>query len=113
MAIPQIGLFLQGTLITVWVSRFRMPPVPKLHPGAFSFPFPPLTFVGIMVVFVLVSIILGALAYGAVTSQVSEIQFGRSLTIRESYRLPLQRMGSLVVLILLILLLVLAGAITR
>ena len=116
MAIPQLVIFLQSTLMAILPTLFQLSTVAKPNPGAFkdlssSLTFS-LTFVGITAMFVFLYFILGSLAYGAVTSEVSEIQLGRSLTIRESYRLPLKRTGSLVVLTVLFLLLLLVGAIT-
>jgi len=113
MAIPQLGAFLQGIFSAILFSHFQTSTGAKPHPGAlkdlfFSSP----TFAGITAMFVFLYLILGSLAYAAVTNEVSEIQLGRSLTIRECYRQPLKRTGSLVVLTLLFLLLLLAGAIT-
>jgi len=112
MAIPQLVGFLQATLTAFLVLPLRTSTVAKPNPGAFKDLSSSLTFISIAAMFVPLYLILGSLAYGAVTSEVSEIQLGRSLTIRECYRQPLKRTGSLVVLTVLFLLLLLVGAIT-
>jgi hypothetical protein len=112
MVIPQLFIFLQGTLNVIVFSPLQTSMSAKPNPGALKDLFFSPTLVGFTALFVFLYVILGVLAYGAVTREVSEIQLGRSLTIRESYRLPLERTGGLVVLILLFLLLLLAGAIT-
>jgi hypothetical protein len=112
MAIPQLLAFLQGTLTLILVSPLQTTNAARPNPGIFRSLFYSPTLLGITALFWFLYVILGSLAYGAVTNEVSEIQLGRSLTIRESYRLPLGRTGSLVVLTALFLLLLLVGAIT-
>ena len=112
MAVPQLVMFLQGMLTAILVPLLRTSTGAKPNPATIGDLFSSPTFVGITVLFVFLYVILGVLAYGAVTDEISEIQLGRSLTIRESYRLPLKRIGSLVVLTLLFSLLFLVGAIT-
>jgi uncharacterized membrane protein len=112
MAIPQILGFLQATLTAFLVLPLRALTAAKPHPGSFKHLSSSLTLVGVTAIFVLLYLILSSLAYGAVTSEVSEVQLGRSLTILECYRRPLKRAGSLVILTVLFLLLVLVGAIT-
>lgn len=110
MVIPQLVGFLQGTLNIILFPPLRISTGAKPNVGVFGH-FSP-TFVALTALFVFLYMVLGSMTYGAVTNEVSEIQLGRSLTIRESYRLPLKRLGSLAVLTVLFLLLLLVGAIT-
>ena len=96
MTVPQLCSLLQGIVNTFLFSHLQS--TIRVRPNTeairylslFSSPL----FVGVTAGFLFLYMILGALAYGAVTNQVSEIQHGRTLTIRESYNLPLEKLGS-------------------